>query len=82
MEVQKELKLQKPFNTRQFHEAFHHFDKEGSGFLDKAKFLNVCDRFNVPTSTILLKKVRWKGCCACGIPLLWLFQKISSKNQL
>ncbi|NWW75673.1 EFHC1 protein, partial [Climacteris rufus] len=57
VEVQKELKLQDPFNTRKFHEAFHHFDKDGSGFLDKAKFLNVCDRFNVPTSTILLKKV-------------------------
>ncbi|XP_014728395.1 PREDICTED: EF-hand domain-containing protein 1 [Sturnus vulgaris] len=57
VEVQKELKLQEPFNTRQFHEAFHHFDKEGSGFLDKARFLNVCDRFHVPTSTILLKKL-------------------------
>ncbi|XP_066172854.1 EF-hand domain-containing protein 1 [Sylvia atricapilla] len=57
VEVQKELKLQQPFNTRQFHEAFHHFDKEGSGFLDKTRFLNICDRFNVPTSTILLKKL-------------------------
>ncbi|NWV31567.1 EFHC1 protein, partial [Grantiella picta] len=66
VEVQKQLKLLEPFNTKQFHEAFHHFDKEGSGFLDKAKFLNVCDRFQVPTSTILLKKVSWKGCCACG----------------
>ncbi|NWV20190.1 EFHC1 protein, partial [Origma solitaria] len=57
VEVQKELKLLEPFNTRQFHEAFHHFDKDGSGFLDKTRFLNICDRFHVPTSTILLKKV-------------------------
>uniref|UniRef100_A0A8C5TKP6 EF-hand domain containing 1 n=1 Tax=Malurus cyaneus samueli TaxID=2593467 RepID=A0A8C5TKP6_9PASS len=70
VEVQKELKLQEPFNTRKFHEAFHHFDKEGSGFLDQTTFLNICDRFHVPTSTILLKKVRWKGSCVCGIPLL------------
>ncbi|NWV07111.1 EFHC1 protein, partial [Ptilonorhynchus violaceus] len=57
VEVQKQLKLQEPFNSRQFHEAFHHCDKDGSGFLERAKFLNVCDRFNVPTSTILLKKL-------------------------
>ncbi|NXY19486.1 EFHC1 protein, partial [Atrichornis clamosus] len=78
VEVQKDLKLQEPFNTRNFHEAFHHCDKDGSGLLDKGKFLDVCDKFNVPTSTILLKKVRQKGCCACGIPHLQFFQKISS----
>ncbi|NXU11158.1 EFHC1 protein, partial [Pardalotus punctatus] len=64
MEVQKELKLLDPFNTKKFHEEFHHFDKEGSGFLDKTRFLNICDRFHVPTSTILLKKLI--DYCSCG----------------
>ncbi|NXE99226.1 EFHC1 protein, partial [Menura novaehollandiae] len=57
VEVQKELKLQEPLNTRKFHEAFHHCDKEGSGLLDKTKFLDICEKLNVPISTLLLKKV-------------------------
>ncbi|NXA10340.1 EFHC1 protein, partial [Sapayoa aenigma] len=57
-EVQKELKLRhKYLNTRKFHEAFHHIDKDGSGILDKGKFLDLCEKLDVPTSTILLKKL-------------------------
>ncbi|NWI95320.1 EFHC1 protein, partial [Pitta sordida] len=64
-EVQKELKLcHKYLNTRKFHEAFHHSDKDGSGILDKGKFLDLCERLDVPTNTILLKKLI--DYCSCG----------------
>ncbi|NXG11865.1 EFHC1 protein, partial [Sakesphorus luctuosus] len=64
-EVQKELKLHHNYlNTRKFHEAFHHSDNDGSGLVDKGKFLDLCDRLEVPTSTILLKKLI--EYCSCG----------------
>ncbi|KAJ7421287.1 EF-hand domain-containing protein 1 [Willisornis vidua] len=64
-EVQKELKLRHNYlNTRKFHEAFHHSDNDGSGLVDKGKFLDLCDRLEVPTSTILLKKLI--DYCTCG----------------
>ncbi|XP_027594162.1 EF-hand domain-containing protein 1 [Pipra filicauda] len=64
-EVQKELKLRHSYlNTRRFHEAFHQCDKDGSGIMDKGIFLDLCDRLEVPTSTILLKKLI--DYCSCG----------------
>ncbi|NWI58884.1 EFHC1 protein, partial [Calyptomena viridis] len=64
-EVQKELKLShKYLNTRRFHEVFHLSDKNGSGILDKGKFLDLCEKLEVPTSTILLKKLI--DYCSCG----------------
>ncbi|NXG24521.1 EFHC1 protein, partial [Grallaria varia] len=57
-EVQKELKLHHNYlNTRKFHEAFHDIDNDGCGIVDKTKFLDLCERLEVPTSTLLLKKL-------------------------
>ncbi|NXK91004.1 EFHC1 protein, partial [Formicarius rufipectus] len=64
-EVQKELKLHHNYlNTRKFHEEFHHMDKDGSGIVDKGKFLDLCDKLEVPISTIRLKKLI--DYCSCG----------------
>lgn len=68
--VQEELKPHKHLNNKNIREAFLQCDKDGSGVLDKAKFLSLCDSLSVPTNTILLNQVRRKGCCACWIPLL------------
>uniref|UniRef100_A0A8B9G0T5 EF-hand domain containing 1 n=1 Tax=Amazona collaria TaxID=241587 RepID=A0A8B9G0T5_9PSIT len=62
--VQEELKPHKHLNNKNIQEAFLQCDKDGSGVLDKAKFLSLCDSLSVPTNTTLLNKVRRKGCCS------------------
>lgn len=64
-QVQEELKLHKYLNNKNIRETFLQCDKGGSGILDKAEFLSLCNSLSVPTNTILLNKVRKKGCCAC-----------------
>uniref|UniRef100_A0A8B9G1S3 EF-hand domain containing 1 n=1 Tax=Amazona collaria TaxID=241587 RepID=A0A8B9G1S3_9PSIT len=59
--VQEELKPHKHLNNKNIQEAFLQCDKDGSGVLDKAKFLSLCDSLSVPTNTTLLNKVRRKG---------------------
>ncbi|KFZ65473.1 EF-hand domain-containing protein 1, partial [Antrostomus carolinensis] len=62
VQVQEELKLHK-LNNKKIWEAFFQCDKDRSGFLDKAKFLALCDSLSVPTNILLVNKVRRKGCC-------------------
>lgn len=62
--VQEELKLHNYLNYSNIREALLRSDKDESGFLNRAKFLSVCDSLNVPTSAVLVNKVRRKGCCA------------------
>ncbi|KFP78272.1 EF-hand domain-containing protein 1, partial [Acanthisitta chloris] len=62
--VQKELKLQKYLNFVDIHKAFLQCDEDGSGTLDKGKFLSLCENLNVPTSNILLMQLMDQ--CACG----------------
>ncbi|KFP34192.1 EF-hand domain-containing protein 1, partial [Colius striatus] len=64
VQVQEELKLQKHLNNKNIWEAFLQCDKDGSGTLDKAKFLAVCDSLSVPTNTILINKLI--DLCSCG----------------
>lgn len=64
VQVQEELKLHKYLNNKNIREAFLQCDKDGSGVLDQAKFLALCNSLGVPTDAILLNKVRRKECCA------------------
>lgn len=64
VQVQEELKLHNYLNNKNIREAFLQCDKDGSGILDKAKFLALCDSLSVPTNAILVNKVRRKGYCA------------------
>jgi len=64
VQVQEELKLHKYLDNKNIQEAFLQCDTDGSGVLDKAKFLALCDSLSVPTNAVLVNKVRRKGCCA------------------
>ncbi|NXT23015.1 EFHC1 protein, partial [Syrrhaptes paradoxus] len=64
MQVQEELKLHKHLNNTNIQEAFLQCDKDGSGILDKATFLSLCDSLSLPTNTILLNKLI--DLCSCG----------------
>ncbi|NXQ86574.1 EFHC1 protein, partial [Nyctibius grandis] len=57
VQVQEELKFYKHLNNKNIREAFLQCDKEGSGTLDKATFLALCDSLSVPTNIILLNKL-------------------------
>lgn len=57
-QVQEQLKHHNYLSNSSMREAFLHHDKDGSGFLDKAEFFALCDRFNVPVSDALVNKVR------------------------
>ncbi|NXI99038.1 EFHC1 protein, partial [Psophia crepitans] len=63
VQVQEELKLHKCLNNKNIREALLQRDKDGSGILDKATFLALCNSLSVPTDTVLLNKVRGKGSC-------------------
>ncbi|NXV21036.1 EFHC1 protein, partial [Cepphus grylle] len=56
-QVQEELKLHKSLNNKNIREAFLQCDEDGSGILDKAKFLALCDSLGVPTKAFLVNKV-------------------------
>lgn len=62
--VQEELKPHNHLNNKNIQEAFLQCDKDGSGILDKAKFLSLCDSLSVPTNTTLLNKLIDQ--CSCG----------------
>ncbi|NXK10876.1 EFHC1 protein, partial [Herpetotheres cachinnans] len=64
VQVQEELKLRKYLNNKNIQEAFLQCDKDGSGILDKTKFLALCDSLSVPTNAILLNKLI--DLCSCG----------------
>ncbi|XP_074720779.1 EF-hand domain-containing protein 1 [Strix uralensis] len=64
VQVQEELNLHKNLNKKNIQEAFLRCDKDGSGTLDKAKFLALCDSLGVPTNIILLNKLI--DLCSCG----------------
>ncbi|KAM6323523.1 LOW QUALITY PROTEIN: EF-hand domain-containing protein 1-like [Aegotheles albertisi] len=55
-QVQEELKLHKYLNNKNIQEVFLQCDKDGSGILDKAKFLAICDSLSVPTNACLVHK--------------------------
>ncbi|KFP43916.1 EF-hand domain-containing protein 1, partial [Chlamydotis macqueenii] len=57
VQVQEELKLHKHLNNKNIREAFLQCDEDGSGILDKARFLALCDSLSVPTNTFLINKV-------------------------
>lgn len=79
--VQEELKLHNYLNYSNIREALLRCDKDESGFLNKAKFLSVCDSLKVPTSAVLVNKVRRKGCCAYWVSPPVVFWKMSFTNQ-
>lgn len=62
--VQEELKLHNYLNYSNIREALLRSDKDESGFLNRAKFLSVCDSLNVPTSAVLVNKLI--DLCSCG----------------
>ncbi|XP_054675408.1 EF-hand domain-containing protein 1 isoform X1 [Grus americana] len=64
VQVQEELKLHKYLNNKNIREAFLQCDKDGSGILDQAKFLALCNSLSVPTDAILLNKLI--DLCSCG----------------
>ncbi|NXG66683.1 EFHC1 protein, partial [Hemiprocne comata] len=64
VQVQEELKLHKYLNNKNIWEAFLQCDTDGSGILDKAKFLAICDSLSVPTSAVLVTKLI--DLCSCG----------------
>uniref|UniRef100_A0A8C4W8B5 EF-hand domain containing 1 n=1 Tax=Gopherus evgoodei TaxID=1825980 RepID=A0A8C4W8B5_9SAUR len=57
-QVQEQLKHHNYLSNSSMREAFLHHDKDGSGFLDKAEFFALCNRFNLPVSDALVNKVR------------------------
>ncbi|NXN13466.1 EFHC1 protein, partial [Indicator maculatus] len=57
VQVQEELKLHEHLSNKNIQEAFLQCDEDGSGILDKAKFLALCKSLSVPTNTPLLNKV-------------------------
>ncbi|XP_009869295.1 PREDICTED: EF-hand domain-containing protein 1, partial [Apaloderma vittatum] len=57
VQVQEEMKLHKYLNNKNIHEAFLQCDKDGSGILDKAKFVDLCNSLSVPTSAMVLSKL-------------------------
>ncbi|NXI34158.1 EFHC1 protein, partial [Galbula dea] len=63
VQAQEELKLCKDLNNMKIQEAFLQSDKDGSGTLEKAKFLALCDSLSVPPSTTLSKLI---DLCSCG----------------
>ncbi|XP_009982991.1 PREDICTED: EF-hand domain-containing protein 1, partial [Tauraco erythrolophus] len=63
VQVQEELNLHKNLNNKNIQEAFLQSDKDGSGILNKAKFLSLCDSLNVPTNTFLVNKLI--DVCSC-----------------
>uniref|UniRef100_A0A663MKD9 EF-hand domain containing 1 n=1 Tax=Athene cunicularia TaxID=194338 RepID=A0A663MKD9_ATHCN len=63
VQVQEELN-HKNLNKKNIQEAFLQCDKDGSGILDKAEVLALCDSLGVPTNTILLNKLI--DLCSCG----------------
>ncbi|XP_074905051.1 EF-hand domain-containing protein 1 [Buteo buteo] len=64
VQVQEELKLHNYLNNKNIREAFLQCDKDGSGILDKAKFLALCNSLSVPTNAILVNKLI--DLCSCG----------------
>ncbi|KFQ24830.1 EF-hand domain-containing protein 1, partial [Merops nubicus] len=56
MQAQEELKLHQHLDKKNIQEAFLQCDKDGSGTLDKATFLGLCESLSVPTNTTLLSK--------------------------
>ncbi|NXX43520.1 EFHC1 protein, partial [Tricholaema leucomelas] len=64
VQVQEELKLHKHLNNKNIQEAFLQCDKDGSGILDKAKFVALCNSLSVPTNAIHLNKLI--DLCSCG----------------
>ncbi|NWW89265.1 EFHC1 protein, partial [Rhynochetos jubatus] len=56
-QVQEELNLHKYSNNKNVRETFLQCDKDGSGILDKAKVLALCNSLSVPTDNVLLNKV-------------------------
>ncbi|XP_074777606.1 EF-hand domain-containing protein 1 isoform X2 [Athene noctua] len=63
VQVQEELN-HKNLNKKNIQEVFLRCDKDGSGILDKAEVLALCDSLGVPTNTILLNKLI--DLCSCG----------------
>ncbi|KAM6323528.1 EF-hand domain-containing protein 1 [Aegotheles albertisi] len=63
-QVQEELKLHKYLDNKNIQEVFLQCDKDGSGILDKAKFLAICDTLSVPTNACLVHKLI--DLCSCG----------------
>ncbi|XP_051470341.1 EF-hand domain-containing protein 1 isoform X1 [Apus apus] len=63
-QVQEELKLHKYLNNKKIWEAFLQCDKDGSGILNKARFLTICDNLSVPTSAVLVSKLI--DLCSCA----------------
>ncbi|NXU49925.1 EFHC1 protein, partial [Turnix velox] len=55
--VQEELKLNKSLDNRNIWKAFLQRDENGSGILDKDKFLALCDSLGVPTKDFLVNKL-------------------------
>ncbi|NWI66361.1 EFHC1 protein, partial [Todus mexicanus] len=64
VQVQEELKPHKHLNNKNIQEAFLQCDKDGSGILDKEKFLAICNSLSVPTNSVLLNKLI--DLCSCG----------------
>ncbi|KAM6273037.1 EF-hand domain-containing protein 1 isoform 3-T3 [Spheniscus humboldti] len=64
VQVREEMKLHKYLNNKSIQEAFLQCDKDGSGILDKAKFLALCDSLSVPTNSFLVNKLI--DLCSCG----------------
>ncbi|NXW41201.1 EFHC1 protein, partial [Nyctiprogne leucopyga] len=64
VQVQEEMKLHKHLNNKNIWEAFFQCDKDGSGILDKAQFLALCDSLRVPTNVLVVNKLL--DLCSCG----------------
>ncbi|NXS55251.1 EFHC1 protein, partial [Brachypteracias leptosomus] len=64
VQVQEELKLHKHLDNKKVQEVFLQPDKDGSGTMDKATFVELCNSLGVPTNTVLLKKLI--DLCSCG----------------
>lgn len=65
MQVQDQMRQHNYLSNGSLREAFLLQDKDGSGFLDKAEFLALCTRFNLPISDALVNKVRKHPTQAC-----------------
>ncbi|KYO34405.1 EF-hand domain-containing protein 1 [Alligator mississippiensis] len=57
MQVQDQMRQHNYLSNGSLREAFLLQDKDGSGFLDKAEFLALCTRFNLPISDALVNKL-------------------------
>ncbi|NWR80688.1 EFHC1 protein, partial [Centropus unirufus] len=62
-QAQEELKRDKSLNNMNIREVILQCDKDGSGILNKAEFLALCESLSVPTSSAPVHKLIEQCCC-------------------